>query len=378
LSIGLAYTGLTENRRGYYIKGGSVYVGKEYAYDIDVTAADTTICVGGTTTVDADILNQGGNTGTLSQNVTWYALSDDRREEISGITVTPGENGTATVSVDSTVPVGTYNLVAVADADADLVKGVKIKVKASPYDDYVPDAITGNAITTENLAGGNYVGGWGGGAATTVNGESVWQVTTSSQVPDTVNNSNGWGVLGRIVGDYNKADVYEAGKGVVVSYQAKLDQGSPVMKIALWQSGNAPLYSIEKPNVSDGVAVTNTDWQTYSHTLLIPESGFVGANNVNLSIGLAYTGITENRRGYYIKGGSVYVGKEYVYDIDVTAADTTIYVGGTTTVDADILNQGGNTGTLSQNVTWYALRKNILLTELNSLTDFPQKTMYVT
>lgn len=331
-----------------------LYLGIEYAYDITVSA-DKEVMTGTSFTVDADILNQGGLLGGIDQGVTWYALNADRTAAVEGFTITEGENGTATVSVDSTVPVGTYNLVAVADADADLVKGVTIKVKSSPYDDYVPGEIIGNAITTENLAGGNYVGGWGGGTATTVNGESVWQITTSAQVPDTVNNSNGWGVLGRVVGDYNKADVYEAGKGVVVSYQAKLDQGSPVMKIALWQSGNAPLYSLEKTGISDGVTVTNTDWQTYSHTLLIPESGFVGANNVNLSIGLAYTGLTENRRGYYIKGGSVYVGKEYVYDIDVTAADTTIYVGGTTTVDADVLNQGGNTGTLSQNVTWYAL-----------------------
>ena len=172
--------------------------------------------------------------------------------------------------------------------------------------------------------------------------------------------SNGFGVLGRIVSanGYARADAYEAGKNVVVSYQAKLSQGSPVMKIALFQAGKQPLFAMEYPGVSDGVAVTNTEWQTYSHTLPIPSTGFVGATNVNLSIGLAYTGITESRRGYWIKGGSLYIGKEYAYDINVTAERTDVMAGERFSVDADVVNQGGVTGGIDQGVTWYALNSD--------------------
>ena len=223
--------------------------------------------------------------------------------------------------------------------------------------DYVPGAITGNVIRTEDLAGGNYVGGWGGGAIGTINGEAAWEIATSVQVPGGVDNANGFGVLGRVVsaGGYTKADAYEAGKNVVVSYQAKLGNGSPIAKVALYQYGKAPLFAMEYPGVSDGVAITNTDWKTYSHTLPIPATGFVGANNVNLSIGLAYTGITESSRGYWIKGGSVYIGKEYAYDINVTAEKTEVETGEIFSVDADVVNQGGVVGGIDQSVTWYAL-----------------------
>ena len=86
--------------------------------------------------------------------------------------------------------------------------------------DYVPGAIVGNAVTTENLASGNYVAGWGGGAIGTVGGESAWEITTSAQVPDSVGNANSWGVLGRIVGDYDRASVFEAGENVEIPAHA--------------------------------------------------------------------------------------------------------------------------------------------------------------
>lgn len=224
--------------------------------------------------------------------------------------------------------------------------------------DYVPGEITGNVITSENLTSGNYVGGWGGGAIGDVGGESAWEITTSAQVPDSVGNANSWGVLGRIVGDYDRASVFEAGENVVVSYQAKNSTGSPVMKVALYQNGKEPLYALEYPGVSDGTTVTNSEWKTYSHTLAIPESGFVGANNVVLCVGIGYTGIQESRRGYWLKGGSMYVGKEYAYDINVTAEKTDVMAGERFVVDADIVNQGGSVGGVDQNVTWYALNSD--------------------
>ena len=118
----------------FLIQPGSMYLGLEYAYDMKTTVTgETTIPEGteATLTVDADVINQVGSTGYLSQGVTWLAMDAARREFVSGIEITNGANGAATVSVGEDVPAGKYYLVAVAGADSQIVKSVEINVESS-------------------------------------------------------------------------------------------------------------------------------------------------------------------------------------------------------------------------------------------------------
>ena len=129
LGFPLTPDGSTEGSRSIKFQDSSAYLGLEYAYDISVKADKTSLIPGeGPITLDADVLNQVGTKGTLSQDVTWYALNKERTAVVNGIHIEPGADGTAVATVDSSVPVGKYCLVAVSNTYAKFVKGINIVV----------------------------------------------------------------------------------------------------------------------------------------------------------------------------------------------------------------------------------------------------------
>ena len=103
-----------------------VYLAEEQAYTLDVNAEKTNLSIGETTNVSANVLNQLGIKGALSQNVSWLALDTDRIEKVSGISIVPNENGAA-VTVGADVPEGSYDIVALSE-EYGMVKGVTITV----------------------------------------------------------------------------------------------------------------------------------------------------------------------------------------------------------------------------------------------------------
>ena len=105
------------------------YVAEEAANKITVTAnGSTTFTQGaaGTVNLTAAVLNQIGSQGYVSQDITWYAMNADRTVLTDEISVSNG-----VVTVPETASAGTYNIVAVADADRNLVKGIEITVEAA-------------------------------------------------------------------------------------------------------------------------------------------------------------------------------------------------------------------------------------------------------
>ena len=148
LYVGFAYTGKTdEGHRTLAIKTGSIYIGEEYDYDINVWADGTELVKGETITVNSEILNQVGSTGTLSQNVTWYAVTADRKAKVDGFTFTEGAEGTATVSVADTVEPGEYAIVAVSDNNELLIKGASIVVTEKEQIEGITITKTASGIT---------------------------------------------------------------------------------------------------------------------------------------------------------------------------------------------------------------------------------------
>ena len=144
-NFGLAETpaGETESDRSVKFDESSIYIGAEYANDIIVTAENTHIAQGGSTIIDADVLNQIGVVGQLDQSVTWYVTDATRTKKVSGITVAKRVDGKAILKVDSSVPVGEYCVVAVSDLNEDIVKGLKINVEST-------SAIAENSAVTQS------------------------------------------------------------------------------------------------------------------------------------------------------------------------------------------------------------------------------------
>ncbi len=121
------------------------YIGYEAIHDISVEADKTAVLSGNEATIglSAKVLNQVGVKGGLSQNFTWYALNSERTAVVDGLNIVEGSEGTATLTIGSTVPAGDYDIVAVSDDYSQLVKGVTISV-VSLANDYVAGDATDN------------------------------------------------------------------------------------------------------------------------------------------------------------------------------------------------------------------------------------------
>lgn len=365
--FGYAYTGLVDEcERVVAIKKDSVYIGEEYAYDMQVTASSKICAVGKTTylTVDATVLNQIGSTGYLDQDVSWYALNDERTSYADGITIIENSDGSATVSVANTVPAGTYDIVAASDTYDGIQKGISIKVK-NPYEDYVPgDAMEGNFIedTTGEVLFPTWIPNDVTSIGTTSSGtdDEAWTVASYKNVESSVleMNASGVGGAGISADAYNAAQNLSAGKKIVIGAKVKATTGTPIIKTSMYHLQSTPIFPAEYPQASEGFTVSGSQWQDFGATLQIPESGWRGYEHTIFYLGFVYTGkIWDGPRGFAVKKNSFYMGEERAYDIKVTADSTKWTEGETTaiTLDATVVNQVGTEGYLNQNVTWHAL-----------------------
>ena len=109
------------------------YLGEEVAYDItnEITEDSSVITIGKSVSLKAQVVNQVGIPGHLSQNFIWKAMNTDRTEEIEGIIVEVCEDGTAIVTVGEEVAPGDYDIVAYSE-DYGMAKGVTITVEEAP------------------------------------------------------------------------------------------------------------------------------------------------------------------------------------------------------------------------------------------------------
>ena len=112
----------------------SLYVAIEKANDITVTGT-TDLVPGGSAELRAQVVNQIGITGNLTQNFTWIALNEDRSEVVEGFSFTEGADGEVTVNVADTVNPGRYVILAAHDDATSVSNGVQkgIDVVVAPY-----------------------------------------------------------------------------------------------------------------------------------------------------------------------------------------------------------------------------------------------------
>lgn len=120
-----------------------MYLAEEVAYDItNVVTGSDAIAAGESTTIKAEVVNQIGTIGTLSQNISYKVLNEARTQEITeGITVIAGEDSEATVEVADTVATGKYVILAVSDDYDGFRKGAVITVENQQVIDDTIDAI---------------------------------------------------------------------------------------------------------------------------------------------------------------------------------------------------------------------------------------------
>ena len=326
-------------------KRDAFYIAKETACDISVTTDSSNAVAGGTTTVKAQLLNQSGLTGNLPQSFTWKALNADKTAEVAEIAVAAGENGTATVSVGSGVTAGDYYILAIADEkdanNATIQKSVKISVidttdlepTVTKANNMITASVSSLTSASQTSSGMTYVGETEGCGLSVDSGKS-------SSLTRTVNGS--YRVKGHNA-DYNNY-IIESGKNYVVEMQLKNIGTSAAPTFGVMLASDATGNN----GVAKTVAVTETTgWQDFKYTLK--------ATDAHSYIILGFGADPGEGSKVIVKNNSFYIAEEQAYNLNVTCDSPNVLAGGTIAVKAQMLNQSGMTGNLSQGFTWMAL-----------------------
>ncbi len=113
----------------YVVPGDDFYFAEEVLGNItnEVVSGSTEISTEQPVTLKSELTNQIGLKGGLSQEVTWIALSADRKTVIDTIDITKNEDGTVSVKPTSGTPLGDYVIAAYSEK-YNACKGIDITV----------------------------------------------------------------------------------------------------------------------------------------------------------------------------------------------------------------------------------------------------------
>ena len=354
LKFGVPTTHTNLDGQGFMLDDISVV--EEITYDIAFEGGDVVVA-GGSTTVDANALNQLGSKGWLPQEFTWVATDTARTAPISGITVTPNEedSSVATISVDNTVKSGTYSIVATANG---FTKGYDIKVKnlndanaqkpanmikvdagCSDWDAYNTGKVSRlswNFNHTATTEGAYNSVSYKLTADTRYNAEPVYKVNPLGKT------------LSHMSGDF------EAGKDYIISAWVKDVSAEGVAPIefatAIMDAGWTNIWSGSKITLTD-------EWQQYADIFTAP-ANYTSLKNIQF--GVPSENATLAGQGFMLD--DLYVAEEVPCKINLTA-DEKLIKGNTLNANVEILNQLGQKGKLSQDCDWYVTdleRENVL------------------
>lgn len=389
----------TDESEGMY----RMYFAEEAVYDItnELTSASNIITSKSSATFKAEILNQVGLPGNLNQGTfEWKVMDTARTTEYPGFTVA-ANGATATVTVDETVPAGTYTVVAY-NSTYNMAKGYNITVDTpSEYLDYEPGAKPANMFKSASEVGG--ASSWWANMGTT--GDSAGRVARSQTngykgTSITAKGTPGGAMEGTAGAWYQiNAGVY-AGSGIFngnnpSGIAGDIDDGKNYvyeMQVRNLDTTYTPyvrflLYDLDGPaglNAKEwgsaGMPVTSTDWMDFKGTIQAPERNKADtANDVDrISIGFNATAVagssidmnfTDDSEGKY----PLYFAEEALYDItnelEEGSSDTIDCKGKSAVLKAQLVNQVGLPGYLEQGTfTWKALDVATRKTEITGIT----------
>ena len=331
--------------------GAQHYIGVETPYDVvvDVTGISK-LFPDKSTTLYTEVVNQGGIKGTLSQDVTYVVLNEDRTAFAQGITVIPGTEGTATVEVAEDVVAGKYNILAISSYEG-IQHAAQIEVvTAEGFADKTAEK-PANFLTDpgnkDTYGGQNYA--FGTIDSSNYNSQNMVKYSEKAGKADPY-----WGAGPTSVGANYKNALYEMGKTYVVS--VRLMNGAPEKKATVkagfnYKAGRGTPVSWDVSNSDEFQTYT----ATFSPTIADGAAVYIGfAGNVDRN------DVTDENRGVllldYSNGGSLYVAEEVAYEVNnVVTGAIELWSGETTTLATEVVNQVGMKSTLSQDVTYVAL-----------------------
>ncbi len=327
------------------------YLAKEVPYDIKLSpsAQIPEELEGGDSIVfDALVLNQIGVAGTLSQNFEWYALKDGKTSFTSDITFSINDTDTShvTATLDKNIENGTYYILAKSKDYENLVRTYQIAVGA--VGEYTPGEIPANMVIDPDNAN---VFQSNNGAAASMHAQKTgeyysWAGNKAANTYWKVGHSYLTVSGGHLSGSFT------SGKNYVIS--VRLKNGAADVN-------SAPLFGVAIGfNKVWSQPVASTEYTTYSATVTAPADASTVSIGFDASVDRSALASPEVITMDTSNGGSLYIAEEVAYDINTKViSDSTVLTPGTAfTVSAELVNQLGIKGSLSQDLVWNVLDSN--------------------
>lgn len=339
----------------------TMYFGVEYAHDINVEVSGTTNVEAGSGTVinaDADILNQCGGKYSTQGTFNWYALNEARTETVSGITITPGADGAAAISVGSSVPGGNYVIAAQSVENPAMVKSFTITVGVKDWSDHTPVTVN-NIINTYPTEGNLDIND--GNVSATASGEMATLAARADSAGNPDHALQGFIVNAKFISNLS-ADKAEVAipQGTKVIFKAKVRKAADAtadgkinVAYSIPGSGNSGAWHYPD-NYPTGFEVTSTDWMDFEATITAREN-IGGASYWEVLFGF-YNGTTEGSK-VEIDMTSLYFVPYKACDIKITGntGTATLDPGVASSFTADIVDSEGNAMGGVENFDWALL-----------------------
>ena len=350
----------------------AVYFGEEQAYNINCSllTPEEEVAQGSSIRLKAEVVNQIGIKGNLSQDIEWAAFNADRSARVDGFDFEVGADGIATVRIDKNVANGEYTLAAASGTYDGFVKSVTIKLSDSSDDgidisklkDYERDGITApnlmdidktatrtfanNAVRNDTCVDQQLGRTWVDAAACF----GPFYLESISDIKDAGTRA--------FFGSTHSMIALENDKAYVLSLPIKKIAGDDVkIGAALTNSGNGVVYSNEYG--SGGVSIGDES-RVYSFSLK-PSPAADYTNNHLIVIGFpAGTKAGAKVEIDVSKKDNIYFAEEQAYDIRCAAVSAAkeICQGENIQVKAEVLNQIEMPGNLNQGFKWIALNED--------------------
>lgn len=336
------------------------YYAKEVPHSVALAGVDGDfVATGGKAAFKAQLLNQLGLTGYLDQTNVTFTVGDARGNAVDGLTVT-SSGATATVSAADDVPEGAYYLRAnyAIDADTTWTKTIQINVAGAIANtsDFIQPEKPEN-LTTYNQVGGANAGYWtASGVPEDMAAGSVGSATKLYMSSDRLTGADSnWFATGIFIADKNKLTAEkeslkrflpEANTDYVFEVKARSAEGN--VKLGIANNDTWGRY-VTGSHGAEGVTI-GTEWTDFKTTLSTVDNSAYKFNYLSFGI------VTGNATDYIVVDPvSFYLAKEVAYEFNVTANADSVAQGESMVLSAQLLNQIGTEGTLSQEFDWVAV-----------------------
>ena len=380
-NIYLGFPDKTAEGASFYIDSSekdSVYFAQEQPFDIKLHASESVLINKTSVRLDAEVVNQLGLKGALSQDFDWYALKNDGSTEESGITF-DGSGASVIASWSEGLEKGEYIIAAKSKIYDGFVRTAKILITDKALGDktgavpknLIPDAAAVNGykyLCVNNHVSVTY------DIKQTVDGRAgystVWYLREgTSRLSMSGSEYKGFAgfTLNQArngVGAGSFGFVAENGKTYVISANLKnasTNGSTPRFGAAMNNSWGEDSVVYTNEYGKNGMAIDSDDWMPFRATITIP-NGFSNSNSYRNNIYCGFPDKTTEGTRFYLdtsNNDSVYFAEEVPWQIKLSYEKSeALEVGDVIDIHAEVVNQAGIKGTLSQNLGWYCVDRS--------------------